>query len=147
MDFIIFSGLQSSGLRSVLLSYDIFCQWIKNQAAHHVQLPPLLRLDSKTKLTSVIPKFHLPAHKQQCHTKFSLNLRPGAGCTDGKAIEHTWANINPAANSTKEMSKGSQHDMIDDLFGDWNYRKVVGLSKTISCEMHYNLMPFCRRLS
>ncbi|KAF9503757.1 hypothetical protein BS47DRAFT_1402098 [Hydnum rufescens UP504] len=125
MDFIIFSSLRSSGLRSMLLSYDIFCQWIKKQAVCHAQLPPLLRLDSKTQLTGVIPKFHLPAHKQQCHTKFSLNLCPGAGHTDGEGIEHNWANINPAANSTKEMGEGSQHNTIDDLFRDWNYRNSL----------------------
>ncbi|KAF9505441.1 hypothetical protein BS47DRAFT_1306623, partial [Hydnum rufescens UP504] len=56
----------------------------------------------------------------------------GAGCMDGKGIEYNWANINPAANSTKEMGKGSQHNTIDDLFGDWNYCKVIGLSKLFS---------------
>ncbi|KAF9512227.1 hypothetical protein BS47DRAFT_1274292, partial [Hydnum rufescens UP504] len=110
-------------LHSVLLSYDIFCQWIKKQAVRHAQLPPLLCLDSKTQLTGVIPKFHLPAHKQQCHMKFSLNLRPGAGRKDGEGIERDWANINPTANSTKEMGKGSWHNTIDDLFGGWNYCK------------------------
>ncbi|KAF9507538.1 hypothetical protein BS47DRAFT_1366595 [Hydnum rufescens UP504] len=121
MDFIIFSSLRLSGLHSMLLSYDIFCQWIKKQAVHHAQLPPLLCLNSKTQLTGVILKFHLPVHKQQCHTKFSLNLCPGAGRMDGEGIERDWANINPATNSTKEMGKGSRHDTIDDLFRDWNY--------------------------
>jgi hypothetical protein len=117
----------------VLLSYDIFCQWTKKQSARHTKLPPTLQLDPKTKLTGVIPKFHLPAHKQHCHTKYSLNLHPGAGRTDGEGIERDWANINPAAMSTKEMSEGSQHDTIDDLFGDWNFRKVIGLGKSPYC--------------
>jgi Kyakuja-Dileera-Zisupton transposase len=124
------------------LSYNIFYQWTKKQAACHAQLPPLLHLDSKTELTGIIRKFHLPAHKQQCHTKFSLNIHPGAGHTDGEGIKHTWANINPAATSTKEMGEGFQHDMIDDLFGDWNYCKVVSLGKLMSCEMHYDLTVF-----
>ncbi|KAF9513214.1 hypothetical protein BS47DRAFT_1296509, partial [Hydnum rufescens UP504] len=131
MDFIIFSSLRSCTLRSVLLSYDIFCQWMKKQQARHAKLPPMLHLNPNTKLTGVIPKFHLPAHKQQCHTKYSLNLRPGSGCTDGEGIERDWANINPAALSTKEMGEGSRHDTIDDLFGDWNYRKVMGLGKSL----------------
>ncbi|KAF9505610.1 hypothetical protein BS47DRAFT_1433238 [Hydnum rufescens UP504] len=85
----------SSGLHSMLLSYDIFCQWIKKQA-----------------LTGVILKFHLPVHKQQCHMKFSLNLRPGAGCMDGEGIEHNWANINPATNSTKEMGNSLKTKLL-----------------------------------
>jgi hypothetical protein len=127
MDYIIFSSIQSCGLRGILLSYDIFCQWTKKQQARHTSLPLALQLDPRIQLTGVVPKFHLPAHKQLCHTKFSLNLRPGAGRTDGEGIERDWSNINPAAMSTKEMGEGSRHDTIDDLFGDWNYRKVMGL--------------------
>jgi Kyakuja-Dileera-Zisupton transposase len=48
---------------------------------------------------------------------------------DGDGIEHDWANLNPAASSMKEMSEGSHHDTIDDLFGDWNYHKILGLGK------------------
>ncbi|KAF9513471.1 hypothetical protein BS47DRAFT_1296180, partial [Hydnum rufescens UP504] len=123
----------SCNLCEVLLSYDIFCQWTKKQWVCHTKLPLTLQLDSKTELTGVIPKFHLPAHKQQCHMKYSLNLHPGAGCTDGEGIERDWANINPVAMSTKEMGEGLQHDTIDDLFGDWNFCKVLGLGKSLSC--------------
>jgi hypothetical protein len=129
MDYIIFSSLQSSGHRQILLSYDIYCQWIKKQQTRHASLPVALQLSPQTRLEGVIPKFHLPAHKDICHTKYSLNLRPGCGRTDGEGIERDWANINPAATSTKEMGEGSRHDTIDDLFGDWNYRKVIGLGK------------------
>ncbi|KAF9506615.1 hypothetical protein BS47DRAFT_1374076 [Hydnum rufescens UP504] len=129
MDYIIFSGLQSCGLHEILLSYNIFCQWAKKQEAHHDLLPVALQLDPQITLLGVVPKFHLPAHKDICHMKYSLNLCPGCGRTDGEGIEHDWSNINPTAMSMKEMGSGSRHGTIDDLFRDWNYCKNVGLGE------------------
>jgi hypothetical protein len=41
--------------------------------------------------------------------------------------EYGWSNINPVASSTKEMGPGPWRDMLNDHFGDWNWKKVVGL--------------------
>jgi Kyakuja-Dileera-Zisupton transposase len=118
MDYIIFLSIQSCSLCRILLLYDIFCQWSKKQPQCHTKLPLALQLSPDVHLSSVVLKFHLPAHKQKCYTKFSLNLHPGAGHMDGEGIEHNWANLNLAASSMKEMSKGSHHDTINDLFRD-----------------------------
>ncbi|KAF9511307.1 hypothetical protein BS47DRAFT_1373089 [Hydnum rufescens UP504] len=99
--------LQSCKLHEILLSYDIFCQWAKKQEACHDLLPVALWLDPQITLLGVVPKFHLPAHKDICHMKYLLNSCPGCGWTDGEGIEHDWSNINPAAMSTKEMGEGS----------------------------------------
>ncbi|KAG1879782.1 hypothetical protein F4604DRAFT_1679367 [Suillus subluteus] len=61
----------------------------------------------------------------------SLNV----GQTDGEAPECGWSNINPMASSTKEMGPGSWRDVLDDHFGDWNWKKVVGLGATLLCKM------------
>ncbi|KAF9513520.1 hypothetical protein BS47DRAFT_1362379 [Hydnum rufescens UP504] len=53
------------------------------------------------------------------------------GQTDGEGVEHDWAIMNAAANSTKEMSEGSCHDTLDDLWGDRNYQKIMYLGKTL----------------
>ena len=85
--------------------------------------PSSLCLDhDKVELKPAIPKFHLPAHKEECHTLYSLNLQLGAGRLDGEVIE---AKLGGAANSTKEMSAGSRRDMLDDLCGDMNYLKLT----------------------
>ena len=75
----------------------------------------------------LIPKFHLPAHVEACNLEFSFNLTKGIGRTDGKVPERGWANINPAAQSTKEMGPGSWRDMLDDHFGNWNWKKIIKL--------------------
>ncbi|KAG1819100.1 uncharacterized protein BJ212DRAFT_1446228 [Suillus subaureus] len=43
-------------------------------------------------------------------------------CTDGEALECGWSNINP-------------HDMLDDHFGDWNWKKVVDLGASLLHKM------------
>jgi len=73
----------------------------------------------------LVPKFHLPAHVEACNLGFSFNLTKGVGRTDGEAPERGWANINPAAQSTKEMGPGSRRDTLDDHFGDWNWKKII----------------------
>ena len=119
MDFIVFSSIQTTILLFVLISYDIYCQWSKKLwTSRYPSFPPDLQLDLKrTEIDGVIPKFHIPAHKEGCHTIYSLNLRPGAGRTDGEGIERDWSAMNAAAKSTKEMSEGSRHDALDDFWG------------------------------
>ncbi|KAF9508560.1 hypothetical protein BS47DRAFT_1373652 [Hydnum rufescens UP504] len=92
------------------------------------------------KVDGVIPKFHLPAHKEGCHTIYSLNLRPGAGRTDGEGIERDWSAMNAAATSTKEMGEGSRHDALDDFWGDWNYRKILGIGPLLQTKLRQAIL-------
>jgi hypothetical protein len=73
----------------------------------------------------LVPKFHLPAHILKCQVDYSFNLVPGVGQTDGEAPERGWSYINGVASSTKEMGPGSRRDTLDDLFGDYNWRKIA----------------------
>ncbi|KAG1759433.1 hypothetical protein EDD22DRAFT_981037 [Suillus occidentalis] len=59
-----------------------------------------------------VPKFHLPAHVSKCQTIFSFNFTHFVGRTDGEAPE-----------------RGCCQDTLDDHFGDWNWKKVVGLGE------------------
>ncbi|KAH7906698.1 hypothetical protein BJ138DRAFT_1219360 [Hygrophoropsis aurantiaca] len=133
MDYMVFSALRNSSVDVFNISYDIACQWHKNlwkRMTNH--LPFSWQLDYPSKIvTFFVPKFHLPAHIAACHTVFSFNFIPGVGRTDGEAPERGWANINPVASSTKEMGPGNRRDTLDDHFGDWNWKKVVALGKTI----------------
>jgi Kyakuja-Dileera-Zisupton transposase len=81
VDYVVFSSLQSLlVLNFIIFSYDIACQWFKKLWVQHTTLPEHLQLDHTSKKTQfVIPKFHMRAHNQQCHTMFSLNLFLGSG--------------------------------------------------------------------
>lgn len=134
MDYLFFASLKDSSLHSFVVSYDIACQWSKKIWARMSQYPHSLQVDhtGRQSFVFLVPKFHLPAHIEQCHTSFSFNLTPGVARTDGEAPERGWAHINPVGPSTKEMGPGSRRDTLDDHFGDWNWKKVTGMGKTLS---------------
>ena len=135
MDYIIFSAIRGYSPLHLALSYDLVCQYWTKIAQRMPNLPPELQCDLEKLCTQLfLPKLHAHAHKFESHVLYSLNLTPGIGCTDGEGIERKWAEINTAANSTKEMSEGSHHDALDDLLGDKNYRKEIGLGKS-SCSL------------
>ncbi|KIK34338.1 hypothetical protein CY34DRAFT_98209 [Suillus luteus UH-Slu-Lm8-n1] len=136
MDYLFFSALRHTTVDILNISYDIACQWKKNLWHRMTSFPPSMQLNhNNKKITFFVPKFHLPAHIQQCQTRFSFNFTPGVGRTDGEAPERGWANINPVASSTKEMGPGARRDTLDDFFGDWNWRKITNLRHTMLRKM------------
>jgi hypothetical protein len=135
MDYLFFSSMQQSDdVEMLVVSYDIVCQWHKNLWTRMQTYPHSLRMDRDgLSVVFLVPKFHLPAHIKACQTNFSFNFTEGVGRTEGEAPERGWANINGAATSTKEMGPGSRRDTLDDHFGDWNWKKVVGIGAFFIC--------------
>ncbi|KAF9509447.1 hypothetical protein BS47DRAFT_1373513 [Hydnum rufescens UP504] len=118
-------------VRHHINTYDIWCNCHIKLLAHHTVLPPHLQLDldGDHLIDGAIPKFYKPAHSKCCHITFLLNYLTGVGQTDGEGIEHDWSSVNGAARSTKEMGVGSRHNALDDVWGDTNYCKVIGLGE------------------
>ncbi|KAG2356874.1 hypothetical protein BDR07DRAFT_1453293 [Suillus spraguei] len=86
-----------------------------------LSLPPSHHLNYVARMIRFfVPKFHLPAHISKCQTIFY-----------GEAPERGWSNINPVASSTKAMGPGCRRDTLDDHFGDWNWKKMVGLGSLL----------------
>ncbi|KAG1763903.1 hypothetical protein EV702DRAFT_1182676 [Suillus placidus] len=134
MDFIFFSSIMPLLLLTVVISYDIACQWKLNLMKRMNELPEHLRMPAAVALAAFmfgIPKFHCPAHEEKCTIPHSLNLMPGVGWTDGEGIECNWAEMNRVANSTKEMGAGYRHDVLDDHFGHHNWCKYAGLGLSL----------------
>ncbi|GBE85898.1 hypothetical protein SCP_0804220 [Sparassis crispa] len=97
--------------------------------------------------TFIIPKFHLPAHQESCHIAYSFNLLPWVARTDGEGVEWEHATHNPYASSTKEMGPGSCHDVLDDAFGDSNWRKVSNLASTFLAKVKIAVQERCEHVS
>ncbi|KAH7918799.1 hypothetical protein BV22DRAFT_1199825 [Leucogyrophana mollusca] len=132
MDYLFFSAVRGSAIQVFNVSYDIACQWHKHLWSRMGMLPSESHIDvSKKIINFFVPKFHLPAHIPECQTRFSFNFIKGVGRTDGEAPERGWSNINPVSSSTKEMGPGSRRDTLDDHFGDWNWKKVAGLGRSL----------------
>ncbi|KAI6046828.1 hypothetical protein EDC04DRAFT_2597920 [Pisolithus marmoratus] len=99
--------------------------WHKKLLQQLDKMPPSLQLNlCHQDLTFLVPKFHLPAHITSCQWTFSFDWIKGIGRTDGEEPEHGWANLNLAAGCTKDTGPGHHCDMLDDYFGDWNWKKL-----------------------
>ncbi|TFK46713.1 hypothetical protein OE88DRAFT_1739320 [Heliocybe sulcata] len=134
VDWIFFWSLCGIAVRSLLLSYDIMCEWSKNLIARMLDLPEDLQIEilrNEDGNYYIVPKFHLEAHGKKCHACYSLNYKHGVGHTDCETPERNWAILNHAAPSTKEMTPGSRQDTLDDLCGFMNWVKTVRLVQNL----------------
>jgi hypothetical protein len=130
MDYLFFATLRNTTLLTLIISYDIACQWSVNLWKRLEDFPDAFRFNPESRtITFLIPKFHLSAHKYACHINYSFNLTKFVGRTDGEGVERGWSQINAIAPSTKEMGPGSRRDTIDDHFSDSNWKKIVGMGK------------------
>ncbi|KAJ7760147.1 hypothetical protein DFH07DRAFT_867895 [Mycena maculata] len=132
MDYMFFSSIAGSPLRRFCVSYDIACQWhIKIWKRMVDYKDESLMVEGRAFMTFLVPKFHLPAHIEECNLKFSFNLTPEVGRTNGEAAERGWADTNPLAGQTKEMGPGARRDTIDDHWNDRNWKKIIALAYTM----------------
>ncbi|KAH7904935.1 hypothetical protein BJ138DRAFT_1106403 [Hygrophoropsis aurantiaca] len=133
MDYIFLSAICGVALATIILSYDISCQYKKNFHARVEKMPNALRITpDKTDINFALPSWHALAHKSECQVENSIAYLPGAGRTDGEGIERSWAEMNPLASSTKEMGPGARHDALDDHFGFHNWEKNIHLGDMLS---------------
>ncbi|KAJ7049781.1 hypothetical protein C8F01DRAFT_1092981 [Mycena amicta] len=156
MDWILLSAVDGIGVKRLVLSYDIVCQWkqrlsiraaalISREAERLEELAeeeewededeqqPAIRTElEKYRLQFGLPVWHAAAHEASCQAANSLSHAVGVGRTDGEGIERTWAVLNPIAYSTKEMGEGHRHDTIDDKVDHINFEKNVKEGDTLA---------------
>ncbi|KAJ7092132.1 hypothetical protein C8R43DRAFT_908197, partial [Mycena crocata] len=126
MDFLLFSAVLGFIMTYLILSYDIACQFSKNIWTRMEKLPEKYHLKiDKANVRWMVPNFHLPAHKNGCHSAFSFHWLWGAGCTHGETIEQNWEFLNGVAGATKLMGLGARHTALEGLFSFHNWRRLV----------------------
>jgi hypothetical protein len=134
MDFLVLFTLINVLVLKLTLSYDIVCQWSRNLKKRIIQFPSWMRIPPAifASIVYVIPKFHIHGHGSKCQFRFSFNFLRWSARTNGEDIERWWAHVNPISMSTKEMSSGARHNVIDDHAAFWNFRKITGFGKWFS---------------
>ncbi|CAG7853416.1 SubName: Full=Uncharacterized protein {ECO:0000313/EMBL:CCA76143.1} [Serendipita indica DSM 11827] len=120
-----------NGIRDVALTYDIACQYSRNFQRRFDSLAAFLRLPPHLRIIFLVPKFHLPAHKEACRYQYSLNFCKNVGRTDGEAIERFWSAHNYLSGSTMRTSPCSRQDALNFHFNYWNWRKTRKMGKTL----------------
>ncbi|KAL0576618.1 hypothetical protein V5O48_005376 [Marasmius crinis-equi] len=121
-------GLWST-LLWLLLCYDIACQYYRNFDRRKARWPSHISLSSALNIVVAIGKLHHPGHNSDKHEEFDLNLRPGAGQTDGESCERFWANHNGLSNASKTMGPGARQDMMESQFDFHNWEKYKAMGQ------------------
>ncbi|KAJ7938476.1 hypothetical protein B0H13DRAFT_1587566, partial [Mycena leptocephala] len=135
MDFLIFSVLWHYILLTIILSYDIACQWSKNISTRMAKLPEKYHIKIPfTNIWFMVPNFHLPTHKALCLAIYSFHFMWGAGLTNGEGVEQNWKFSNGATASTKKMGPGSRHAVLEDIWGFHNWRREIAMRKPFKFE-------------
>ena len=121
-----------AGISRLLVTYDIACQWSVNlQRRLSTYLPPLnLDLTQITSHRTAVPKFHLVGHGLSCQVRYNLALMDGVGLTHGEGVETVWSHSTSLATWSRENGPAAHHQVLDDHWGSWNWRKVVN-SRTL----------------
>ena len=127
-DYIVAAYLNRCQVNDIKISYDIACKWSINLQTRFETSHDEIDL-SKLTITHVVPKFHLPAHGPKCQVQYSFNYTTGVGRTHSETVEQEWAYINLAALPTQEMGPGARHSALDDSWGGWNWKKVLGFGE------------------
>ena len=141
MDFILLSALLCFQLLSLIVSYDIACQYGKNFWRCMPGLPAELQITlPESRVWFKVPNFHLPPHKPLCHSPFSFHWMWGAGRTHRETVEQNWEFTNGAAASTKMMGIGTRHATLEDLVGFHNWRRLVAWRGIFTRRMKENVM-------
>ena len=117
----------NAGIRRVLVTYDIACQWSINPHRRlSTYLPPFnLDLKQLTSFRVAVPKFHLVGHGNSCQVPYNIALMDGVGLTHGEGVETIWSHSTSLATWSRENGPAAHHQVLDDHWGGWNWRKVV----------------------
>jgi hypothetical protein len=129
MDYVFASAITLFRQLTIIVGYDIACQWFTNLLKRiEMDWPEELKPHG-VETRPVIGKLHEPAHKREGHDEYSCNFASGLGLTDFECLERIWAGNNGAANATKTYGPGTRQDVLDDHFGFWNWEKYKGLGQ------------------
>lgn len=119
----------AAGIKDVVFTYDIGCQWGKNLSQRLKTYPhaPLLDLSTLRSYRIAVPKFHLISHGASCQTKFNLAFMDGVGMTHGEGVETIWSHSTSLATWSRENGPAARRLILDDHWNGWNWSKLVGL--------------------
>lgn len=127
------ASYNSEGLKSLLIIYDVCCQWRK-RFPERLLGSPWLSLPESMALEDIcyaVGKFHLSAHVAGCYSQHTLNYLLGAGQLEGELMETIWGPIKAIVQSMRSMTPYHRLEALNFLFSDHNWLKLVSLGNVI----------------
>ncbi|CAK5267151.1 unnamed protein product [Mycena citricolor] len=141
MDYMFFKSIAGSDLQCFFISYDIACQWSIKLWQRMEEYSPTLHFEHGSRYVRfLVPKFHLPAHIEECNVHYLFNLMRGVGETDGEAPERGWSDTNGLSGATMNSGPGTRRDRLNDFWNDANFKKIVKLGTSLRDKM-LNALP------
>ena len=113
---------------SILLLYDIICQFWVNFLKRVGQCPTLPSLPDKP-IVPGIGLFHVHGHVKQCFARYAPTFIRSAGMLAGEVIETLWSPLNHTASSARTMTWYHRQEYLDSHMGDSNWKKLIGMCK------------------
>jgi hypothetical protein len=132
MDYALCQALKLTHLgdiKTVMLYYDIICQFIVN-LYNRVARNPHLELPEDIKIVPGIGLMHVTEHKPQCLPRYAPTFIQGAGLVAGKIIESLWSGLNGCVKSTRTATAANRAETLDDHMNDNNWLKLVNIGDT-----------------
>ncbi|KAH8087120.1 hypothetical protein BXZ70DRAFT_1011599 [Cristinia sonorae] len=111
-------------LLTVMLFYDVACQYYKN---FHSRMKSYadLSLPFGTAILWLIGMFHIHGHQDACFVRHAPTFMTGAADIDGEIIETLWVTLNDASGSHRSMGTAHRQESIDMLMNDSNWKKLI----------------------
>ncbi|KAG2019723.1 hypothetical protein CC2G_005137 [Coprinopsis cinerea AmutBmut pab1-1] len=118
----------TDNIKRVIFAYDINCQYSK-RALDRLRDGEFLELREDIVFVFGIGLFHVHGHQESCLARYSLSFIEGAGNSAGEILESLWAVVNELARSTSTMTLAHRLEILDALFGDINWKKMLGIGE------------------
>ncbi|KAH6904731.1 hypothetical protein BKA70DRAFT_1373436 [Coprinopsis sp. MPI-PUGE-AT-0042] len=133
MDFALSEALKttcSEKTRRVILAYDINCQYSVH-LCERFRKGQYLELANDLVFVYGIGLFHVHGHQDSCYARFALTFIRGAGIASREILESLWAVVNKVARTTATMTMAHRLEVLDAIFGDSNWKKMLNLVPSI----------------
>ncbi|KIK66950.1 hypothetical protein GYMLUDRAFT_157418 [Collybiopsis luxurians FD-317 M1] len=111
-----------------LLSYDAMCGLSVNLVPCWSKYFSHL-LDFVKDATWLIPTCHVHNHVESCDVLYCYAFKPNTAHFHSKTTEQFWPTLNAIDVSVCQMSLQHCVDVSMLHYGDWNWKKVVGMGK------------------
>ena len=129
-----------SALLTVLLLYDIMCQFWINFLKRIAEVSTFISIPGNVVIKRGIGLFHVHGHVKECFPRFAPTFIQGAGTIDGEIIETLWNPLNHTASSARSMSWCHRQEYLDAHMGDSNWKKLVKMGMIMCSLRHFRAL-------
>ncbi|KAJ6546302.1 hypothetical protein B0H10DRAFT_2202842 [Mycena sp. CBHHK59/15] len=121
---------------SVVWSYDSWCSFVVNLVPRAITLfPEETWLHTLLALAEgQIPADHINGHGVDCQSTWQAVYFACRAHFHGETAEMLWAFLNPLGSSTRQMTGGARHDIINFVIDAWNTWKVLRQADLLAAE-------------